>query len=384
MSNEIGIGLIGCGGRLRGVARRTISNSDRLKIRSAYDTDPRSIDSTKELFGDDIAVKESLDELVNDPSIEWVMIGSWNNAHCEQTVAAFEAGKHVFCEKPLATSFDDCVAMHDAWKKSGKLFAIGFTLRYSPHYRKLKELLASGAIGDLISMEFNETLNFNHGGYIHGDWRRLTKFAGTHLLEKCCHDVDLVNWLVDSQAMRVAGFGGCNFFIPENEKHIARIGKNDRGQEAYRTWPGLINKNPFTSDKDILDNQVAIIEFANKVRTTFHTNCNCGIPERRMYFCGTEGAIRADVIPGIIQLQRIGFGEQIQEVGTDAKGGHGGGDGILGQEIAECMLNGVLPSAGLEDGLRSALTCFAIDQATETGQVVDLADWWQRAGLAKH
>jgi len=104
----------------------------------------------------------------------------------------------------LATTVEDCVAMRDAWKASGKQFIIGFTLRFSPHYRKIKELLDEGIVGDIISMEFNETLDFNHGAWIHDDWRSETKYAGTHLLEKCSHDVDLVNWMIDSRASRVA------------------------------------------------------------------------------------------------------------------------------------------------------------------------------------
>ena len=94
---------------------------------------------------------------------------------------------------------------------------MGFNLRRSPHYRKLKALLNDGVIGDVVSMDFNETLDFNLGGYIFGDWRRLRENSGPFLLEKCCHDIDLANWMLDSQATRVASFGGLNFFVPENE-----------------------------------------------------------------------------------------------------------------------------------------------------------------------
>ena len=97
--------------------------------------------------------------------------------------------------------------MREAWQQSGKQFVIGSNLRYSPHYRKVKSILDSGAIGDIISMEFNETLEFNHGGFISGDWRRFRSDAGTHLLEKACHDVDLANWVVGSRASRVFSFG---------------------------------------------------------------------------------------------------------------------------------------------------------------------------------
>jgi len=293
-------------------------------------------------------------------------------------IAAFKAGKDVFCQKPIATNMNDSMAIIRAWKKSGKMFSIGFTLRYSPHYRKIKELLDKGAIGDIISMEFNETLEFNHGGYIMGDWRRLTKNAGTHLLEKCCHDIDLVNWMIDSDASRVVSFGGLDFFVPKNKKHIKRLGKNPEGKDAYRIWGGMVDLNPFTSKKDIIDNQVALIEYANGVRATFHTNCNAAIPERRMYILGTEGAIRADVIVGTIETKRIGFDTKIENVTAGVKGGHGGGDQILGKELADSMLKGTKPATGLMDGIKSAITCFAIDKAMETGRVVSMEPYWRR------
>ena len=309
------------------------------------------------------------------------MIASWNCCHRDHVIGAFEAGKDVFCQKPLATSLADCLAMREAWQASGRMFILGFSLRYAAHYRKIKELLDGGVVGRIVSMEFNETLDFNHGGYIMGDWRRLQQYSGTHLLEKCCHDIDLVNWITGSLAGRVASFGGLSFFTPENEHHIERLGQNERGQDAYRTWPGLINLNPFTSDKDIVDNQVAIVEYLNGVRATFHTNCNAGIPERRMYILGTEGALRADLYARTIQVKRIGFGTAIEDVPVHATGSHGGGDNFLTQELTASMLERVPGTVGMTDGITSAVTCFAIDEALNTGRVVDVRPYWEQAGV---
>lgn len=73
-------------------------------------------------------------------------------------------------------------------------------------------------------MEFNETLHLDHGGFIMGDWRRLTEHSGGHLLEKCCHDFDLVNWILRTKARKVSSFGGLNFFIPKYEYRMKEIG----------------------------------------------------------------------------------------------------------------------------------------------------------------
>lgn len=374
----VGVGIIGCGKRASGIAKRVIDISDQTKVVAVCDPNERSVKDCREHLNVDFSVYDDYNELLRDEAVKWVIIGSWNSLHREHAVAALEAGKDVFCEKPLATTLEDCVAIRDAWRKSGRAFIIGFTLRYSAHYEKIKELIDAGEIGYLISMEFNETLDFNHGGYIMSDWRRLTANAGTHLLEKCCHDVDLVNWIVGSDAARVASFGGVNFFKPENEGFIKKLGKNEAGRDAYRTWGSYVDENPFTSDKDVIDNQVAIIEYANGVRSTFHTNCNAGIRERRMYICGSEGAIRSDVITGEIELRKIGFDTEIQRVDTGAKGGHGGGDNYLAERLVDSMLNGAPPVTTVEDGLKSAITCFGIDQAMESGTVIDMKTLWEK------
>lgn len=377
---KIGIGMIGCGGMGRFVARQVIENTREIEVVGLFDPEPAQIATTLKLFPQ-AKVYTSYQELLASPELRWVLIASWNCYHREQVQAAFKAGKDVFCQKPLATTPEDCLAMLDAWRSSGRQFNIGFTLRYSPHYRKLRQLLDENVIGELISFEFNETLNFNHGGYIMGDWRRLQKNAGTHLLEKCCHDIDLANWMAGSLASRVASFGGLNFFLPKNERHMQRIGKSKDGKEDYRTWAGKTVHNPFTSDKDIVDNQVAIIEYANGVRATFHANCNTAIPERRMYFCGSEGTIRADVISGKIEVKRIGFDTQLENISAGVDGGHGGGDEVLSAELRESILHGTEPATGLLDGLKSAFTCFAIDKAMTTRQVVELAPLWEKAGI---
>ncbi len=232
---NVNIGLIGCGARLTGVVQGLLKQDSghRIRVFSAYDPDPVSQKAMRELFGNEFRMAASEEELVSDPLVDWVMIGSWNCHHARQAVLALKAGKNVFCEKPLAMTLEDCLAIQDAVRRSDKTFAFGLVLRYSPHYKKIAELVQSGAIGQVISFEFNETLNFNHGGYIFGNWRRERRNSGTHLLEKCCHDIDLANWIVGSLPVRVASFGGRDFFIPAQAAHRERIGPNENGVEAY-------------------------------------------------------------------------------------------------------------------------------------------------------
>lgn len=381
VSQKVGFGMIGCGAMGRRVAELLLAANRRLVLRGFCDPDDRTEEPTRLLAPDAVRYPDYR-ALLRAPEVDWVLIASWNAQHRMHAVAALQAGKHVFCQKPLATTFADCMAIRRAWEKNSRMFNIGFTLRYSPHYRKIRDLIANGAIGRLVSMEFNETLDFNHGGFIMGDWRRLQAHAGSFLLEKCCHDIDLANWMTGSLALRVASFGGTDVFVPGNAHFVARVGPNREGREAYQSWGGPIALNPFTSDKDVFDNQVVILEYASGVRATFHLNAATAMPERRMYLCGTEGTLRADVIKGTIEHRRIGFDTTVETPQTGASGGHGGGDEVLAQELCASILDGTPPAAGLMDGMTSALTCFAIDRAAATGRVVDVRPLWRKAGIS--
>jgi len=155
---KVGIGIIGCGGMGRWVAIGLLKQSSRLEVRGIFDPDPKAIKLTLERVSPDAEVYDDYQSLCRARDIDWVTIASWNCFHKEHSVAALKAGKHVFCQKPLATTFNDCLAMQRAWKKSGKMFNIGFNLRYSPHYRKISELIEKGTIGEIISLELNETI----------------------------------------------------------------------------------------------------------------------------------------------------------------------------------------------------------------------------------
>lgn len=379
---KVKIGIVGCGGRIRHLVKLMLSEANSLEVAALFDPNPDAISAGLNELNPNARVYDNYNDLAEDPELEWIFVGSWNCFHKEQAIAALQAGKHVFCEKPLATTLEDCLAIRDAWLASDRIFFIGFTLRFSPLYTKIKSLLDEGAVGEIVSFEFNETLEFNHGGYIHADWRRFTEYAGTHLLEKCCHDIDMAHWLVQSLPKRVASFGGTNFFIPSNEYHMERIGRNGQGKLAYRGFQSHDSEiDPFNARKDIVDNQVAIIEYDSGVRATFHTNCNAGIPERRMYIAGTEGTIRGDYYTGQLELRRIGWDKPSQMFDLRGDGEHGGSDIVLAKQLCECVYRRTQPEVGLAEGLASAITCFAIDQSMHNNEMIDLTQTWLECGF---
>ena len=100
------------------------------------------------------------------------MVFSLNAMHHDHILAAFKAGKHVFSEKPLATSIDDCVDIYNAYRAGDRFFATGFVLRYAPLYRRVKQMLDSGKFGRILSINADENIAPYHGGYIMMNWRR--------------------------------------------------------------------------------------------------------------------------------------------------------------------------------------------------------------------
>lgn len=373
------IGVIGAGLRIRHILSLVLKEAEgKIQVSAVCDPDPEAVEAMQQVAGSKLNVYQDEEALCSDPQVDWVFIASPNCYHRKHAETALDAGKDVFCEKPLATSLEDCLAIRDAVERSGSTFSFGLVLRYSPHYRKIHELLQQNAIGTLISFEFNETINFNHGGYIFGNWRRDKSIAGSHMLEKCCHDIDIANWLTGSRATATASFAGRDIFTPNNRDLIEKGGCNENNRRAYQTWmPVGRETDSFREGATIMDNQVAIIEYENGVRATFHANCNAAFHERRFYMCGTEGTLRADVIAGTIEVQRIGF-EQKREVYSTkvAVDGHGGGDSVMARSLCETLINGAPPLADVNDGLRACATVFAIDEAQETRSIVDIKPIW--------
>jgi len=376
------IGVIGAGSRGTHMARTLCSLDKRVEVKAVYDPEAKFMEDFKKSTGQSGAkCCASEAELLADPEISWVMVMSPNWKHKEQVVASFKAGKNVFAEKPLATTIEDCQAIYDACKESGKLFATGFVLRYAPLYRKLRELLDSGAYGKIVSIDANENITPSHGGYIMRNWRRFSKFAGPHILEKCCHDIDLLNWFVGSLPSKVASFGGNDYFTPENVSIRRKLKDPGKGKESiFGSWDDRHPVDcPFLAEKDVVDNQVSIIEYRNKVRVMFQCTTFNAIPERRMYMTCTEGCLIAELYTGVVRAKRIGKDEP--ELRFDITGeGHAGGDQVIMKELLDSMLTGSAPKCGGDEGLESAVAALAIDEARLKGSTLDLEPIWRRLG----
>jgi predicted dehydrogenase len=369
----IKVAVIAGGNRSRAVVKNLLDDSNgNVEVVSLFEPDPKVVELVYKDWGTTaFKVCDSYQAAVDTAGVDWVMVFSPNVYHKDHIIYAFEQGKHVFTEKPLATTVEDCQAVFDAHQQSNRLFATGFVLRYAPIYRKAKEILDSGKLGKILSIDANENIRPGHGGYIMRNWRRLTKYSGPHILEKCCHDLDLINWFCESIPSKVASFGGLDFFIPENDDLVEKY-----GDKTFMAWEDPhAEKSAFTSDKDMKDNQVGIMEYRNNIRVMFQATMSNAIPERRMYFSCTEGTMIVELYSGTLKYSCIGD-EGITLVNITGDG-HGGGDSFIMKELYDTMSNGTLPKCSGNEGLESAVVAIMLDEAANSGMTIDLEPIWK-------
>ena len=377
MDREIKVAVLCCGHRARSVVKNLLKDSNNnVKVVSVFDPDDAI---AKETVGtweiDEPFYAPDYESAINFPGVEWVMVFSPNCFHKEQVLAAFAAGKHVFSEKPLATSISDCQEIYDAYRKSGKLFATGFVLRYSKLYREAYDILKSGKLGYLISIDATENIPPAHGGYIMCNWRRHTSMAGPHILEKCCHDLDLIEWFVGDLPSKVAAFGGRDFFKPEN-----RFLEEKYGKKTFMSWwDPHRTPTPFTDDTDLKDNMVTIAQFRNNVRVSFSCTMSNMIPERRMMFCCSEGTMKLELYDKVLSYRQMGDGI-VHTFDFSGLDGHGGGDAYIMKELYDTMINGTEPKCSGSEGLQSAVYAMALEEAAVSGNVIDLEPVWKSLG----
>ncbi|OGV58196.1 MAG: hypothetical protein A2X49_03255 [Lentisphaerae bacterium GWF2_52_8] len=372
----VNVAVIGAGARSRGVVGNLLNDSGRkVKVLSVYDPDQKIMKlALKHWESPETRICKTYHEAIAVKGVEWVMVFSPNAYHKEHILAGFKAGKHVFSEKPLATEVKDCQEIFEAHKKSRLKFATGFVLRYAPIYRKAKELLESGILGKILSIDANENIAPYHGAYIMRNWRRHTKYAGPHILEKCCHDLDLINWFCDSKVSKVASFGGLDFFTPKHNDIFKK-----HGDKVFpKVWGDAhALDNPFTADKDLMDNQVAIFQYRNGIKVMFQATMSNQIPERRMSFSCTKGNMIIELYAGTLKYAPLGENTITITFGGD---GHGGGDSFLMKELYEGPMTQpkAMPSCSGDEGLESAVLAICIDQAAKANKILDVEPIWKK------
>ena len=399
----ITMAVLGTGHRALSIVTRLLRLADDKVNLVLYDESSEALEIAQEVLAGAVggarvgclAIANDLDEAVHHPGVQWVLVASKNYLHKHYCLAALKAGCHVFCEKPLATTIEDCVSIRDAAAEAGGIFMTGFVLRYAQLYSRVKVLVDEGFLGKIVSLEANELLLPDHGGYIFRNWRRFKEQSGPHISEKCAHDIDIINWILNSVATKVSAFGGNDIFTQANKAAADKLQEEESHEmypKLYYGWPAWENVDPFTTEKSVEDNVVAILQYRNGVHATFHTNCCSALSKRRLLICGVEGTLEADLMKGTLVAKRMSRtgARKIQE--NLPSGMHGGGDDYIVGELWEAMIHtaqgdrkatgtSFKPKASIEHCFISTITCLAIDEARENGTVVDLEKYWARLNV---
>ncbi len=244
MNDRIKFGMIGVGGMGRGHLKDSelIEEAEVVAIADNYQ---RSLEEASKLLPSSVKKFKRYEELLDIKEIDAVIISTPNCTHRKITVDALESGKHVLCEKPMATTIEDCDEMIEAAKRNKKILQIGLELRYAELYRKMRELIKRGDIGKVQLMWCKEF----RCPFLKkvGDWILKQKESGGSLVEKDCHHFDLFNWMIGSEPVKVSAFGGQNAEYREKGKYATR---KDKGTKV-----------------DVIDNAWVITEYENGARS---------------------------------------------------------------------------------------------------------------------
>lgn len=386
------IGIIGAGMRTVFLVNEILKREE-LQIVAVSDISQHSMDQLCSLYEKNWDKYLNYKDLLDRDDIEGVIIASPDYVHEEQAIAAFEAGKHLFLEKPIAITVEGGKRVLEARDKSGKTLLIGFVLRYNKAYRKMKELISSGLIGELKTGWILHSVGAGSDWYFH-DWHGSMKNTGGLLLQKGSHDLDIINWVVDSKVKRIAAFGSQDFFGGNKPNDLVCQKCEDRNKcsEAivdrninwkrpdgkqtevlYNQWR---NQCVFREEVDVLDNHQVLLEYENGVKVSY-LECHYTPDDNREYiFIGTKGKLKLDDANDIITVElRHGMRnrkEKITYENLQSGEGHGGGDKHILDDFIYALSTGKQPAASGEEGLEAIQTGIVAHNAIACKSVMDV------------
>jgi predicted dehydrogenase len=172
--------------------------------------------AAKEIGKPDLPVFATIEE-AKSLKADWCIVTTPDRTHGDTVCRALKTGLNVFVDKPLATSSQECQNIIDASKATGKQVIVGHNMRYSSHLLDIKKKIKAGLLGDIISVESAEVLDNNHGGDYFHRWHSDFKNSAGMMTHKGCHFIDILNWLLGDEPIRVQASGGRSFYKPRPE-----------------------------------------------------------------------------------------------------------------------------------------------------------------------
>ena len=343
-----------------------------------------------------------------------VILASMDKDHYCQTMAALDCGYDLLLEKPISPDPKECMLIGQKARKLGRKIIVCHVLRYTNFFSKLKEIVDSGELGKVIAINHSENVGNFHiaHSFVRGNWRRSDETSPI-IMQKSCHDMDILTWLVGSEAKRIASFGSLRHFKTEN----APEGSTERCLEcpaadkcqynalkAYLPvrggWPAALlgpdqseegirkaletspyGRCVYRCDNDVCDHQVTIIEFKNGVNVSFtlsgFTNRMC----REIKIMCEYGEINACDDGDQIEITRFNS-NQVEQINktlirtAQVEGFHGGGDSLLMEDFINNLEGSSTESkTAIERSIESHVMACAAELSRVTGRVVDIDEF---------
>ena len=314
MNKPVTFAICGCGNRgLEAYATFQTQHPEKMKIVAGADSRPGQLALLRERYG----VAENMcfssdEELLNQPKLADVMIiSTQDRQHVPEALQALDKGYHILLEKPISPELDQCIALREKAKETGRIVVVCHVLRYTKFYSTLEQLLRRGDIGKIQTIDAMEHVGYWHyaHSFVRGNWRRSDE-TSPMILAKSCHDMDILRWLAGEKCLRVQSFGGLDYFRAENAPAGAALRCLDGckardncpydAEKLYVTgercsfkkvgdgWPcnvlasepteekvwDAIRTSPygrcvFHCDNDVVDHQTVNMEFENNINATF-------------------------------------------------------------------------------------------------------------------
>lgn len=410
--------LIGAG--LRGgyvYSQYALDYPNEFKIVAVAEPDPdrRAIFSKKHNIPKEFQFKSYKDLLKKDKIADCAMVCTQDQMHFEPVITALKKGYHVLCEKPMSPYKDEIIKMGKVAKEYDRILSICHVLRYSPFFSKIKALLVENKIGRLMTIQHIEEVGYWHHAhsFVRGNWRD-SEESSPMILQKCCHDMDILLWLADSSCKKISSFGNLSYFSKENAPDGAPPYCMD-GCAHYDECPfyaprfylehskaiedGLIyaitdytdsehiidalKKGPygrcvFHSDNTVVDHQTVEIEFCNQVTASFLMTAFTNKCARRIRLMGTKGEIKGDMEAGIIEVTEFINGtNEIIKLHTPTKG-HSGSDMNMMKDFVRIIGEGRKGKTNADISVESHLMALAAEEARLNDVVVDFKQYINR------
>ncbi len=352
------------------------------------------------------------------------IISTMDRQHYEPAMKAISLGYDLLLEKPVSPDPAECLRIAEAAAAGNAKVVVCHVLRYTPFFLTLKKLIDDGRLGEIISINHEECVGNVHQShsFVRGNWGNTAR-SSFMLLQKSCHDIDILQWLIGRRCLKVQSFGSLTYFKEKNAPagspdyciegcpagdtcpyNAVKLYLDDKKNDWFRTTCAReadptdemvrhalrttqYGKCVYKCDNDVVDHQTVNMLFEDDVTVTFTMNAfNRG--GRFIHIMGTKGEARA-ALSGNRPVTLYDFETksttEIPLTGEDGVlGGHGGGDEGIINAFYE-YLTGTYTGSSISDigvSVENHLTVFAAEQSRLTGQTVDMEEYIR--GLSRH